>query len=260
MEQAHEGYSMNRLSIIIPAYNEEQRIGRTLDAYAQYAAQRQIEQGLQTELLVVLNGCKDNTEGVVQQAQGQFPEIIRYITSPKAGKGLAVIAGFNDALTRSNDLIGFVDADMATAPNYFYQLVEEIGGNDGIIASRYMPGAQVFPPRPYVKDLGRKIFYNRKVKKLFGLNLYDYQCGAKLFKRDAVQAVVDHMSEGQWAFDVELLYLMHRNGATLREIPTVWHDQEGSKLATFGAGIKMLGALDRLHEHHQKTPVLRSKL
>lgn len=250
---------MNRLSIIIPAYNEEQRIGRTLDAYAQYAAKRQTEQDLQTELLVVLNGCKDNTEGVVQQAQAQFPDIIRYITNPKAGKGLAVIAGFNDALTRSNGLIGFVDADMATAPHYFFQLVDEIADYDGIIASRYMPGAQVFPPRPYVKDLGRKIFYNRKVRKLFGLKLYDYQCGAKLFTRSAVQAVIDHMSEGQWAFDVELLYLMHRNGAKLCEVPTVWHDQEGSKLATFGAGIKMLQALDRLYEHHQKTPIISNK-
>jgi glycosyltransferase involved in cell wall biosynthesis len=259
MEQADEGYFMNRLSIIIPAYNEEQRIGRTLHAYAAYAQQRQAEQRLQTELLVVLNGCKDNTEAVVQQAQEQFPDIIRYITSPKAGKGLAVIAGFNDALTRPNDLIGFVDADMATAPAYFYQLVDEIADHDGVIASRYMPGAQVFPPRPKIKDWGRKIFYNRKVRKLFGLNLYDYQCGAKLFTRAAVQAVIVHMSEGQWAFDVELLYLMHRNGATLREIPTVWHDQEGSKLATFGAGIKMLGALDRLHEHHQKTPLVRNK-
>jgi glycosyltransferase involved in cell wall biosynthesis len=248
---------MKKINITIPAYNEELRIGRTLDTYAQYASQRQAQDGLQTELLVVLNGCKDNTESVVQEVQLAFPETIRYITSPKAGKGLAVIAGFKDALTRPNDAIGFVDADMATQPEYFYALVDQIGTYDGIIASRYMPGAQVFPPRPVIKDWGRKLFYNRKVKKLFGLDFHDYQCGAKLFTREAVQAVVDDMSEGQWAFDVELLYLLKRNGANICEIPTVWHDQEGSKLATFGAGIEMLGALDRLHAHHHG---IRSRL
>lgn len=244
--------SMNKVSIVIPAYNEELRIGRTLQAYGTYAQEIHEQQGLATELVVVLNGCKDNTEGVVHEVQQQFPDIIRYFTNQQAGKGLAVIAGFKDALKRDNDLIGFVDADMATQPRYFYDLVDHINGYDGIIASRYMPGASVSPERPWIKDLGRRYIYNRKVKSLFGLDFYDYQCGAKLFKRAPVQAVVPAMSEGQWAFDVELLYLMHKHGARILEHPTVWHDQEGSKLATFGAGMKMLSALDRVYAHHNQ--------
>jgi hypothetical protein len=167
------------------------------------------------------------------------------IDTPDAGKGLAIKLGFADALTRDNDAIGFVDADMATAPEAFDDLVVSLGDHDGIIASRYMPGADVYPPRPWIKRWGSRLIYESLVRLLFGLKYDDLQCGAKVFKRYVLEKVVPELKIRQWAFDVELLYLCKRNGFTIKEHPTVWHDQSGSKL-TLRSGFYMLGSIVKL--------------
>ena len=93
---------------------------------------------------------------------------------------------------------------------------------------------------------------NRLVGMLFGLRYADTQCGAKLFKRAVIKKIVDHMQEGQWAFDIELLYLAKKHGFAVIEIPTVWTDKEGSKLHTFKSGLKMLNSLFKLKKQHNK--------
>lgn len=235
-----------KVSIIIPAYNEEKRIERTLRAYHTFFSEHHENT---FELLVVLNGCKDNTLGVVTKVRNELGGAIRIIDLKPAGKGLAIKTGFADALTRDNDLIGFVDADMATAPQAFYDLINNIDKYDGIIASRYMPGAQVFPPRPFYKEWGRKIVYHSLVWLLFGLKYYDFQCGAKLFKRSVLETITPLLTVHQWAFDVELLYLCKKYKFKIREYPTVWHDQADSKL-TLRGGIRMLSSLFKLRFRH----------
>ncbi len=234
---------MKKISIIIPAHNEEQRIGKTLDAYAQFFMQKKQEEQLDFEILVVLNGCTDNTQRVVDDAQRLWGSEIRSIVSPEAGKGLAVIAGFADALTRHNTMIGFVDADMATRPEYFYELIPHLSTHHGAIASRYAPAAKLFPPRPRIKRWGSKLFYESLVRLLFRINYHDYQCGAKVFKREVIEKVVSSMRLKQWAFDVELLYLCKKYGFGTKEIPTVWYDQTGSKLRFMSSGPRMLATL-----------------
>ena len=239
---------MVNISIVIPAHNEERRIERTLRAYHQFFVQLREQGILDFELVVVLNGCTDNTLGVVNDVQADLDGIV-VIDLPQAGKGLAIKAGFADALTRSNDLIGFVDADMATQPQFFYELVEKIGEYDGVIASRYMPGARVYPPRPWIKRWGSWLIYESLVFVLFGLRYYDLQCGAKLFKRKVVETITPHLTVQQWAFDVELLYLCKKFGFKIKEIPTVWHDQADSKLK-LTSGLRMLGSLIRVRFRH----------
>lgn len=218
------------LSITIPAHNEEGRIGTMLDAYhVFFAAKAKKIQGFSYEFIVVLNGCTDRTRAVVQERTDRFGDIC-IIDLLKAGKGLAVKAGFEDALTRANDLIGFVDADMATRPEQFWDLIEHMGQHDGIIAGRYMPGSRIFPKRPPIKEWGRRLVYQPMVWALFGLNYYDNQCGAKLFKRSVIKAVLPLMTVTEWAFDVELLYLAKTKGFKILERPTVWYDQLDSKL------------------------------
>jgi len=121
---------------------------------------------------------------------------------------------------------------------------------DGIIASRYMKGSKVHPPRPKIKRWGSWIVYESLVKLLFGISYQDYQCGAKLFKRDVIKKVTPHLTVKQWAFDVELLYLCKKFGFAVIEVPTVWVDKEGSKLSPIGGGIKMLTALFKLRFQH----------
>jgi glycosyltransferase involved in cell wall biosynthesis len=235
-----------KISIVIPAYNEEKRIEKTMRAYHQFFSIKNIS----FELVIVLNGCKDNTITVVERVRNDLtPNTIIIIDMQQAGKGLAIKAGFADALIRDNNLIGFVDADMATAPEAFYDLVTNIQQHDGIIASRYMPGARISPERPAYKRYGSRIIYEPFVWALFGLSFYDLQCGAKLFKRHVLEQITPQLTVTQWAFDVELLYLCKKAGYSIIEFPTVWHDQADSKL-TLRGGLRMFSALFKVWRHH----------
>lgn len=238
-----------KIAIIIPAYNEEKRIGNTLRAYSEYFEKKAQADGFGYEFIVVLNGCKDNTLQVVQDAANQYPNLT-YINLTQAGKGIAIKAGFNQALAKDHTIIGFVDADMATEPEHFHDLVKHVGKYDGVIASRYLPESKIYPPRPAMKKWGRKIFYNGLTRLLFGLKFVDLQCGAKLFKRSVVAAITPDLMVEQWAFDVELLYLAKKHGFIIHEEPTVWTDKEGSKLQPFKAGMRMLGSLIELRIKH----------
>lgn len=240
---------MNKLSIVIPAYNEAGRIGNTIHAYHRFFADLKARALLDFELVVVLNGCTDNTLEVVTRAQQQMPELL-VLNLKEAGKGLAIAAGFKNALTRHNDYIGFVDADMATQPRYFYDLVSVLPAYDGVIASRYMKGARVTPPRPLIKRLGSIIFYQSLVRLFFGLWYKDLQCGAKVFKRNVIHVVAPQLTVRQWAFDVELLYLCKRHNFIIKEVPTTWHDQADSKLRIMRSGLKMLSSLFSVRLHY----------
>ena len=243
-----------KISIIIPAYNEEKRIEKTIRAYHNFFSEQNQQSGLLFELVIVLNGCKDNTLSIVEQLKEELtPYTIIIINLKEAGKGLAIKTGFADALHRNNEFIGFVDADMATSPQAFYDLFKATTTTthcDGIIASRYMPGAQITPQRPAYKRYGSKIIFEPYVWMLFGLRFHDFQCGAKLFKRSVIEKVTPQLTVTQWAFDVELLYLSKKAGFTVCEIPTVWHDQADSKL-TLRGGLRMFSALFKVWKQHR---------
>lgn len=240
---------MQKLSIIIPAHNEEQRIKKTLETYRSFFAERKKLQILDYEVVVVLNACSDNTLGVVRDIQKQWNNCLM-LDLHEGGKGLAIKAGFLDALRRSNDVIGFVDADMATSPAAFYALIEQMNGADGVIASRYRPDSVIFPPRPWIKRWGSKVFYESLITLLFGMRYSDYQCGAKVFKREIIAKVAPLLTVKQWAFDVELLYLCKQHGFIIKEVATEWHDQAGSKLR-ISSGFKMLAELVRVRLRHK---------
>src|SRR3989338_9940965 len=108
-----------KVSIIIPAYNEEKRIGNTLKEYSRFFENLRKEKKLNYEILVVINNTKDNTELIVKKYQKKNKNI-KYINLPKGGKGYATAEGFKNALSQKNDLLCFVDADMATSPEAFY--------------------------------------------------------------------------------------------------------------------------------------------
>lgn len=239
---------MQKLSIVIPAHNEEQRIKETLKAYLTFFDDLKKHSILDYEILVVLNGCSDNTLAVVQEMQAQWPNCL-ILNMQESGKGVAIKAGFLDAVTRPNDLIGFVDADMATLPNAFYALVEQMNGFDGAIASRYRPDSLIFPARPWIKRWGSKVFYESLITLLFGMRFADYQCGAKVFTRATIAKVAPQLTVKQWAFDVELLYLCKKNGFKIKEVATQWYDRAGSKLR-ISSGFKMLAELVRVRFRH----------
>lgn len=235
------------LCIVIPAYNEENRIGKTLADYHGYF----VKQPYKTHILVVLNGCTDNTKEVVEQATG-YGELITYLNYKEGGKGFAIKNGFLDALKSDAEYIGFVDADGATKPDEYARLYNCLVDADaeGIIASRYRSESNITPARPWIKEWGRRLCFNPIVGCLFGLRYADTQCGAKIFKKDLLKEITERMTEPGWAFDVELLWLARQEHAHIIEEPTTWQDQDGSHLDPCCSGCEMFGALCKLRCKH----------
>lgn len=213
------------LLLLIPAYNEERRIEPVLRDYARFF-QEQYRGKFQ--IVVVLNGCTDNTLGVVQNAIKEFSSV-SYLNFPgPIGKGGALIEGLK--LAPFADLIGYVDADGATPPYAFLELVRHLDAADCVIASRWLPGAVI-----HQSQAGHRRFASRAfhliVQLLFWLNIHDTQCGAKVMKRAAVEKIHPYLRIADMAFDINLLVALHRAGFRILEIPTEWTDQIGSKVA-----------------------------
>jgi glycosyltransferase involved in cell wall biosynthesis len=223
-----------KISIVIPAYNEEKRIGPTLDAYTHYFDMLVKKKELDYEIIVSLNNTTDRTEEIVKQKQKKNKRL-KYINLVPGGKGFAIIEGFKEALKRDNDLIGFVDADMATPPQAYHYLISQIGDFDGIIASRYIKGSLVKPKPTFARIFVSRIF-NAFIRAVLLMPYRDTQCGAKLFKRRAVESAIPRLTLSQWDFDVDLIYTLRRGGFKIKEVPTIWSDKKYSKLNFMSVG------------------------
>jgi len=228
-----------KLSIIIPAHNEELRLPPVLEQYAQYYGDKF---GDDVEIIVVVNGSTDNTLELTKAFAGNHP-IVSVINEPRrVGKGGAVMMGLRQA---RGELVGFVDADGSTAPQDYYDLVAKIGEAGCIIASRWLKESVVEPKQPLSRRLASRIF-NSMVNLFFGFRVHDTQCGAKLFRRDVIDSILPEIGITKWAFDVDMLFCVRRHGYRIVEIPTVWRDAAGSKVQVGRASTEMAIAMIRL--------------
>lgn len=223
-----------RYSIIIPAHNEEQRIEKTLQAYAPEFAD--------SEIIVVLNGCTDRTLEIVDRLARTYTNISYVDVGEAVGKGGAVRIGF---LLAGAPVVGYVDADGATDAHEMRRLCGLLQGDDAIIASRWLPGSDVHVEQPLKRRIASRTF-NSLVRLIFGLHFSDTQCGAKVFRADALASILPVVETANFAFDVDLLYELRRAGKKLREVPTIWRDVDGSQVKLVVSSIRMLAALIRL--------------
>lgn len=235
-----------RLDVVIPAYNEQDRIGRTLAAYRKSFSEEQ------TRFLVALDGCSDATAEVVH-ALRERDERIELLEFPKLGKGGVILESFRRS---DGEFVAFVDADCATPPGELHRLLAlaERRELDGAFASRRHP-ASVLPRR---RTLGRRttsFLYVALVHALFGLPYRDTQCGAKVLRREAVERIVPYVSSRDLVFDVDLLVVARSLGLRLAEVPTVWIDQSGSRIDAVGDSRRMAASLLRLWLQHQVAPI-----
>ena len=212
------------LLILIPAYNEEERIEPVLLEYAQYFPAHYPGK---FQLVVVLNGCRDNTLGVVERVARQYPCVSALEFKDPIGKGGALIEGLK--LAPLADLIGYVDADGATGAPAFLKLVELCRETDCVIGSRWLPGAVLHQSQPWSRRFVSRCFH-LIVQSLFWMNIKDTQCPAKVMHRHAVEKIHDSLLTADLAFDVNLLYSLKRGGFKIREEPTEWTDKIGSKV------------------------------
>jgi glycosyltransferase involved in cell wall biosynthesis len=228
-----------KLSIVIPAYNEEARLGPALETYGAYFFPKY---GTDAEFVVVVNGSTDATESIARRFAEKNPQT-RVIVEPKpVGKGGAIMLGFAGA---KGGLVGFVDADNSTPPEAFQDLVEHIGDAGAIIASRWLKESKVSPRQPLARRMASRVF-NFLVRTVFGLTISDTQCGAKLMKGEAVRTVLPRLGLTRWAFDVDLLFQLRRAGYRVIEWPTTWHDAAGSRLKVGKVSFEMFVAICRL--------------
>ena len=228
----------------MPAYNEEKRIGNTLEAYSKYFNPLAKQKKINYEILVVINNTTDSTEEIVKRHKKKNKHI-KYLNFKKGGKGFAIIKGFKDALKRKNNLIGFVDADLATPPQAFDYLIKNLKNKDGVIASRYIKGS-IVNPKPTIQRLFVSRVFNMMVRAVLLIPYKDTQCGAKLFKKRAIKKVLPKLKLSQWAFDVDLLYTLKKQCFKIKETPTIWSDQKYSKINFFKAAPFMALGVIRL--------------
>lgn len=237
-----------KLSIIIPAYNEELRIGKTIKKYLEFFDFVALQSKIDYEIIIVINNTKDRTEDIVKSFQGKNKKV-KYLNFLRGGKGFAITEGFKYALKRDFDVIGFVDADMATSPDSFYELVKNLKWHDGAIANRYDSKSIVTPAMTFRRLVVAQIF-NVFVRALFLFNYRDTQCGAKVFRCEVIKYIVPRLSITQWAFDIDILYQAKCAGFKIISCPTRWNDIEGSKINLIGSSINMLFAVVQLRIIH----------
>ncbi len=203
------------VSLVVPAWNEEDRIGPTLDRYL--AALSSL--GTPWEIIVVMDGVRDGTEGVVDR----FAErgVRKLIFPEKLGKGGAVLAGFRNA---RYDYLGFVDADGAVPPAELTKMVRLLEYSDCVVASRWLRESRVVKREPMFNIVAGR-FYNILVRALLFLPVHDTQCGAKFLRREVARHALISTAITNRAFEAWLLYHVRKSGGKILEVPTEWsHD------------------------------------
>jgi glycosyltransferase involved in cell wall biosynthesis len=228
------------LLLLIPAYNEERRLEPVLRDYARYFKEHYRGK---FQLVVVLNGCTDDTIGVVRRVGVDYPTVSALEFPEAIGKGGALIEGLK--LAPLADTIGYVDADGATPPHAFHELARRIDQADCVIGSRWLPGAVLHVEQSSRRQFASRIFH-LIVQALFRMNVRDTQCGAKVMRREAVEKIHSSLRIADMAFDINLLYSLHRAGYRILEVPTEWTDKIGSKVALFRTSFVMFLSVVRI--------------
>jgi len=212
-------------TIVIPAYNEEERIQKPLSRLCSYILDNNIE----CEVLIAVNNSSDSTYKVVTSMQAKYPFLRAFNANFFTGKGGAVALGFKKS---KGDLVGFVDADGASSPFQVFKLFKTLEDNpelEGVIASRYLPGSKT-------KGVSRGRFVYSRIFNLmtrfpFGLRYADTQCGLKVFRRKVAKDLASRISTVGWTFDLNLLLVARHRNYDILEVPTKWQDIDGSKLS-----------------------------
>jgi glycosyltransferase involved in cell wall biosynthesis len=230
------------LLLLIPAYNEEARIEPVLRDYAAYFSKNYSGE---FKLVVVLNGCRDNTLGVVQSVAKDFPSVGWLDFPAPIGKGGALIEGLK--LAADGGLIGYVDADGATSPEAFLGMIHHIGTADCVIGSRWLPESILLKAQPRFRQFVSRCFHFT-IELFFWMHIKDTQCPCKLLRSEAVRKIHDSLCIADLAFDVNLLVSLHRAGFRIREEPISWTDIAGSKVTAslFRASLTMFLSVLRL--------------
>jgi dolichyl-phosphate beta-glucosyltransferase len=241
-----------KLSVIIPAYNEEERLGANLGQVLRYLDQHYPGH----ELIVVDDGSTDRTAAVVEQALEGEPRARLISYQPNHGKGYAVRAG---VLASTGDPVLFLDADLATPLEEIPRALARLAEADIVIGSRGLPEADIrVRPSPF-RRFASWLFDQIKYA-LVGLRgLADTQCGFKVFRGPAARQLFALGKVDRFMFDVEILFLAERAGLRIVEMPVTWADMPGSKVRFLEGVINMFRDLGRIRRLHPGRVVINTE-
>lgn len=225
-------------SIVIPAYNESQRLGGTLEKVLAYVR----AQGWNAEVIVVNDGSKDNTEEIARQFTERDPRL-RVVNNPgNRGKGYSVRNGMLRARGR---IMIFSDADLSSPIEEATKLIDSLeGGADIAIGSRWLRAETQTQRQPLHRQLFGRIF-NLLLRLILGLQFADTQCGFKAFRRPAAESIFSLQKIERWGFDPEILFLARKFGFRVEEIPVLWGHSGGTRIHPLIDGSRMF--MEMLH-------------
>jgi glycosyltransferase involved in cell wall biosynthesis len=225
------------LSIIIPAYNEEGRLPRTLDSIAAYLS----SSALRSEVIVVDDGSSDGTTRVVTGYQGRLPDLRVVSNGSNRGKGFSVRHGMLEA---SGEVALFTDADLSTPIEEAGKLLAAIleQGYDGAIGSRAMNRNLIEVHQSAFREQAGMLF-NYMVRWIMGIDFSDTQCGFKAFRTKRARIIFAQQRIERFGFDPEILFLAKRHGLRVAEVPVRWSHDSATKVNVLADGMKMLSEL-----------------
>ncbi len=237
------------LSLIIPAYNEQNRIADSLYKVKDYLAQ----QPFRSEIIVVDDGSRDLTTEVVkfidiygketkEQDEGQLMENIKNV-----GKGFSIARGMIKA---SGEIVMFSDADLSTPIEEIEKLLPWFDkGYDVVIGSRKLADSEV-EKKPWYRDVMSLIF-NLAVQTISVPGIKDTQCGFKAYRREAAQRIALLQRIYGFGFDVEHLYIARKQGFKIKEVAVKWEHMDGSKISPVKDSIRMFTDLLKIRWLHR---------
>jgi dolichyl-phosphate beta-glucosyltransferase len=227
------------LSIIIPSYNEEKRLPRTLARIREYFEGRPLPLD-QIEVLVVDDGSTDGTAQVARDWARQWPSV-RLLSNPgNQGKGYSVRHGMLESRGR---LALFTDADLSAPIEESEKLFDALKkGNQVAIGSRAIDRSLISVRQSQLREMAGIIF-NALVRLFTWLPIHDTQCGFKVFEREASRIVFEQQRILGWGFDPEVLFLAKRHGLRIAEVPVRWAHDEATKVHVVRASLTMFGDL-----------------
>jgi len=220
------------LSVVIPAYNEEQRLPRSIESIERYLDSSRPDY----ELILVDDGSTDGTRKVMAEAAARNPKVRIEALPANRGKGGALAAGV--AVARGDQVL-VTDADLSTPIEELAKLEAALKAGAGVaIASRSVKGSQVEVAQPVYRVLMGKVF-NLIVQAVLLPGIWDTQCGFKLFRADVARPVFAALTTDGFGYDPEVLFLAKRRGVRIAEVPVVWRNSAPTKVMPFRSSLDM---------------------
>ena len=220
------------LSIVIPCYNEEARLPRTIEQVEQYLEGND----LSYELILVDDGSSDGTREVMNAAAGRNRSVRLEALPRNRGKGRALAEGV--AVAKGSQVL-VTDADLSTPIEELPKLQAELDRGAGVaIASRAVKGSRVEISQPFYRVLMGKAF-NLLVQAVLLPGIWDTQCGFKLFRADVAHEAFAELTTDGFGYDPEVLYLAKKRGVKIAEVPVVWRNSAPTKVSPIKSSLDM---------------------